>query len=642
MCGITGIVAFNNEGAKFLLHTEKAIETLSKRGPDANGTYSGNQVSLGHTRLSIIDTSDAASQPFTDNTGRYTIVYNGEIYNYKELRQQLISKGISFKSECDTEVLLYLYIEHGKDFLKLLNGFFAFAIYDKQQESLFLARDRMGIKPLLYYLDDDKFIFGSELKALLAYQIPKKLDIVSLFTYLQLNYIPGPHSILQDVKKIEPGTYTTIDINSNFNQDRYYQITRPSETEESPTLSDYESVKVRLHSLMDLAVKDRLVSDVPLGTFLSGGIDSSIITAIAARHKKDILSFSIGFKDEPFFDETKYARLVAKKVKSNHTVFSLSNKDLLENVFEVLDYMDEPFGDSSAIPVNILCKLTRQHVTVALSGDGADEMFAGYNKHYAEFRARNAGFMNQVLKGVSPILDLLPQSRNSKVTNLTRQLNRYAQGVKLKHKDRYWKWAGILDEEEANYLLKEQQQEKKQRASDEAFQYKKRKEAILKTIRKAGDFADVLHTDMNLVLRDDMLKKVDSMSMARSLEVRTPFLDHNLVDFAFTLPVEFKINSNTRKKILRDTFQEYLPDEIYNRGKMGFEVPLLKWFHTDLRSLINNDLLEETFIEEQGIFNPDAIRKLKLRLFSNNPKDTPATIWALIVFQYWWKKYMQE
>ncbi len=642
MCGITGIVAFNNEGAKFLVHTDLAIETLKKRGPDSCGSYNHNRVSLGHTRLSIIDTSEAASQPFTDSTGRYTIVYNGEIYNYKELRRELIKKGVSFKSESDTEVLLHLYIEHGENCLHLLNGFFAFAIYDKQNERLFLARDRFGIKPLLYYLDDDKFIFGSELKALLAYKIPRKLDTISLFMYLQMNYIPGPHSILQKVRKIESGTFATIDIESNFSEHKYYQIHRPVDNEGSPSLSDYESVKVRLHSLMELAVKDRLVADVPLGTFLSGGIDSSIITALAAKHKKDIQSFSIGFKDEPYFDETKYAELVAKKVKSKHTVFYLSNQDLLEHVFEVLDYMDEPFGDSSAIPVNILSKFTKEHVTVALSGDGADEMFAGYNKHYAEFRARNAGLVNQLLKGVSPLLDLLPQSRNSKIANLSRQINRYSKGAKLKHKERYWKWASILDEEEANYLLKERQQEKKQRASDEGFRYKKRKEMLLKTIRKTGDFNDVLYTDMNLVLKDDMLKKVDSMSMARSLEVRTPFLDHNLVDFAFTLPAEFKINSSSRKKILRDTFKSYLPDELYNRGKMGFEVPLLKWFREDLRDLINNDLLKDSFIEEQGIFNLDAIKNLKLRLYSNNPKDTPATVWAIIVFQYWWKKYMQN
>ncbi|HHZ65611.1 MAG TPA: asparagine synthase (glutamine-hydrolyzing), partial [Flavobacteriales bacterium] len=502
MCGITGIIAFNEEGAKFLSHTDRAIETLNKRGPDSCGSYSHNQVSLGHTRLSIIDTSEAAAQPFTDSTGRYTIVYNGEIYNYKELRKQLIDKGVSFKSEGDTEVLLYLFIEHGENCLKLLNGFFAFAIYDKQKEKLFLARDRIGIKPLLYYLDDDKFIFGSELKALLAYKIPRKLDTISLFTYLQMNYIPSPHSILQNVKKIEPGTFATVDKESNFSQQQYYQISQVTDHIESPALSDYESVKVRLHSLVELAVKDRLEADVPLGTFLSGGIDSSIVTALAAKHKKDIHSFSIGFKDEPFFDETKYAQLVSKKVNTKHTVFSLSNQDLLDHVFEVLDYMDEPFGDSSAIPVNILSKFTKEHVSVALSGDGADEMFAGYNKHYAEFRVRNAGFVNQLLKSVSPLLDLLPQSRNSKIANLSRQINRYSQGAKLKHKERYWKWASILDEEEANYLLKEKRQEKKQRASDEAFQYKKRKEAILKTIRKTGDFNDVLYTDMNLVLKD--------------------------------------------------------------------------------------------------------------------------------------------
>jgi asparagine synthase (glutamine-hydrolysing) len=307
-----------------------------------------------------------------------------------------------------------------------------------------------------------------------------------------------------------------------------------------------------------------------------------------------------------------------------------------------LDYLDEPFGDSSAIAVNILSKLTKQHISVSLSGDGADEMFAGYNKHMAEYKVRDPGILEQIVKGINPLLEKLPQSRDNKFANLTRQMSRYAQGAKLNHKQRYWRWASFLNEEEANYLLIETQQERTQRLSDDGYQYKKRKDNILKYITRTGDLNDVLFTDMHLVLQNDMLTKVDMMSMSHSLEVRTPFLDHHVVNFAFSLPAAYKINSHMRKKILTEAFEYYLPPELLNRPKQGFEVPLLKWFRKELRSLITDDLLHEDFIKEQGLFNPKSINGLVAKLFSKNPGDSHATIWALIVFQYWWKKYMNN
>jgi asparagine synthase (glutamine-hydrolysing) len=405
-------------------------------------------------------------------------------------------------------------------------------------------------------------------------------------------------------------------------------------------LSNYEKAKSTLHDLLDNSIKSRLVSDVPLGTFLSGGIDSSIITSVAAKYVDNLQTFSIGYKDEPFFDETHYAELVAKKAGTHHTVFKLTNDDLLDNLSNVLDYMDEPFGDSSAIAVSILSKLTRQHISVALSGDGADEMFSGYNKHMAEFKVRDPGVIEQVVKGIHPLLEKLPQGRNNKFTNLTRQMNRYAQGAKMNHKQRYWRWASFINEEEANYLLLEIPQERDQRLSDVGHQYKKRKDNLLKTITKSGGLNDVLYTDMHMVLQNDMLTKVDMMSMSHSLEVRTPFLDHHVVNFAFELPTAYKINSQMRKKILVDAFQHYLPNELLNRPKHGFEVPLLKWFRNELKPLITDDLLSEDFIIEQEIFNPKSINALLKKLFSKNPGDSHATVWALIVFQYWWKKHM--
>ncbi|MBL4656372.1 MAG: hypothetical protein JKX73_00100, partial [Flavobacteriales bacterium] len=463
-----------------------------------------------------------------------------------------------------------------------------------------------------------------------------------LFSYLQLNYVPAPYTMLQNVSKLEPGQSILIS-NSKVNPPKnYYTIPYDSKKVVDTEPNAYLSAQKTLYDKLEEAVELRLVSDVPLGTFLSGGIDSSIITSLAVQKVPDLQSFSIGFKDEPYFDETSYARMVAKKAGTKHTVFEVSNKELLNNLDSVLGYFDEPFADSSAIAVYILCQQTKDHISVALSGDGADEVFSGYNKHMAEYKARHPGLKEKLVKGLSPIFEKIPQSRNSSFTNFSRQLSKFSAGAKLSNKLRYWRWASIIDEEEANYLIKEKESKRSQRLSDEAFVYKKRKEGFLKTIKKNGDINDVLLTDVNLVLQNDMLKKVDCMSMANSLEVRTPFLDHNVVNYAFSLPVDFKINGRVRKKILLDTFKNLLPDELLNRPKKGFEVPLLNWLQNDLKNLIQNELLSQKFILDQGIFNVEAIEFLKAKLFSNNPGDSASTVWAVIVFQHWWKKHIEN
>lgn len=623
MCGITGIVAFNEIGKKFIAKVPDSIASIKKRGPDNEGLFFHNNVGLGHVRLSIIDVSDAASQPFTDASGRYTIVYNGEIYNFKELKKSLTDKGITFRSQSDTEVILQLYITEGSSFLNKLNGFFAFAIYDKQVESLFIVRDRYGIKPLLIYQDEDKLIFSSEMKGLLAYGIEKTIDTTSLSQYLHLNYIPSPWSIFRGVTKQEPGTFRIIKHNKVV-VERYYQIL--FEPQNYSGLS-YEQACNKLSGLLDDAVQRRLIADVPLGAFLSGGIDSSVIVALASKYVKDLKTFSIGYKDEPLFDETKYAELVAKKYKTDHHVFLLSNNDLLENLFATLDYIDEPFADSSALAVNILSKQTKQSVTVALSGDGADELFAGYNKHAAEYKARHLGAAGKLINCGSPLWKVLPKSRNSSISNKIRQFDRFAKGIKMNTSNRYWRWCGFTDEDEVDSLLKYNYEE-----------FQNRKIEILKKFTKKGDINEVLLSDVNLVLQSDMLTKVDMMSMAHSLEIRVPFLDYTVVDFAFSLKPDFKIDNHFRKKILRDSFANLLPTELLNRPKHGFEVPLQKWFRNELFSMIAEDLLSDKFVEEQNIFNPTAIKELKKQWLSNNPGESISRIWGLIVFQYWWKK----
>ncbi len=634
MCGITGIVAFNEIGRISMINLSGATDALEQRGPDSRGVHTDYFVGMGHRRLSIIDTTTGGAQPMKDEEGRYTMVFNGEIYNYRQLREQLKGKGYSFHSESDTEVLLKMYIEYGEDCMEQLNGFFAFAVHDSQTDTLFAARDRMGIKPLLYYQDEDRFLFASEMKCLLAFGLPRELNYEALQLYLQLNYVPAPHCMLKGVKKLMPGECLQLQ-KGKLKLRKWYRVPYSREEGKAQT-GTYEEQKQKLQALMETSVQRRLVADVPLGCFLSGGIDSSVITALASRQVEKLNTFSIGYKDEPFFDETRYAKLVADKFKTEHTVFSLTNHDLYEQLHAVLDYLDEPFADSSALPVYILSMHTKKKVTVALSGDGADEIFSGYNKHAAALKAYNGGWKTAAARELLPLWKMLPKSRQAPLSNKFRQLERFAEGMRLPERERYWRWACFVEEGEALKLLSGSVREKLN-----GDLYRSHKSEILKSMpEEGGDLNDFLYTDVQLVLPNDMLTKVDLMSMAHGLEVRVPFLDHEVVAFAFGLPVESKINASMKKRIVQDAFREILPEELYKRPKHGFEVPLLKWFRTELRSLIEHDLLEDEFIQQQGIFSLAETRKLKEQLFSSNPGDVHARIWGLIVFQHWWKRYM--
>ena len=630
MCGIAGIISKTEVSDEEFKHLNSATRKLHKRGPDAEGIRNYGKVAFGHRRLSIIDTSDTSNQPLEDISNRYTIVFNGEIYNYKEIKEVLLQEGFKFKTESDTEVLLQAYIRYGTAFLNKLNGFFALAIYDKEEKSVLLARDRFGIKPLIFYKSENAIYFASEMKALFEFNIPREIDNSSLYTYLQLNYIPEPHSILSDYKKLEPGHYLKIDAENRIQKIPYYQLNYPIEEESYSSIS-YDDAQTEFMRLMDLSVQKRLVADVPLGTFLSGGIDSSLVTAIAAKHVDKLSTFSIGFKDDPHFDETEYALAVAKMHKTDHHVFSLSRNDLLESLYETLDYIDEPFADSSALAVNALSRETKQYVKVALSGDGADELFGGYHKHHGEYLMRQRGLKQQLVKGLKPLWEALPKSRNAKMANLFRKLHKFSVGSNLKKEERYWLWAGLMNEADASNLMIKKAN---------PVNYLKRKEQLLHQIKHGNDFNDVLYTDMKLVLQSDMLRKVDSMSMANGLEVRTPFLDHNLVNFSFSLSSKHKINDKMKKRIVQDAARPLLPEMLYNRPKKGFEVPLNAWMKNELNDLIVNDLLSDSFIKEQNLFNPSYVRELLIQLKSSNSSDSQSNIWAIIVFNSWWKRYI--
>lgn len=631
MCGIAGYFS-KTEDHNLDVALQTAAATLSKRGPDLQRTVSlSSKVGFAHARLSIIDTSSAGNQPMADPSGKFTIIFNGEIFNYRELASKFLS-DVHLHSSSDTEILLNLYIKLGRDCLQHLNGFFAFAIYDHEKQAVFIARDRFGIKPVHIYTDEGKVVFASELKAILGFGIKKEIDFNALALYLQLNYLPGTHSILKGIRRLKPGHYCIIDKQGLQTEQAYYTIPYTPGKKISAQGLSYDTAKAELKKLIEDAVERRLVSDVPLGAFLSGGIDSSIVSACAAKRVKGLNTFSIGYNDNPYFDETQYANLVAKKLNTNHTVFSISTDEMFENIFSVLDYIDEPFADSSAIAVYVLSKKTRERVTVSLSGDGGDEIFAGYNKHKAELQARKNNLLNSLMSAGLPLFKLLPQSRHSKFGNLFRQVNRYAEGLQMGKANRYWRWCTFNSKQEALSLLKN-----KGLVNDAELE--KRKGFVLDVVKEDGDLNDVLFADTQMVLPNDMLTKVDLMSMANSLEVRVPLLDYTVVDYAFSLPVEFKNDGSESKRILKDAFRSELPEEIFNRPKHGFEVPLINWMRTGLHDTIENNLLERNFVEQQNIFDYSVIAELKQKLFSSNPGDVHATLWALLVFQYWYKKY---
>ncbi|WP_340152896.1 asparagine synthase (glutamine-hydrolyzing) [uncultured Marivirga sp.] len=630
MCGITGVFAFNEIGRFNLPNISIATETLEHRGPDFQKVFVGDFVALGHRRLSIIDLNPNANQPMSAHDGRYQLVFNGEIYNYKSLRQDLISKGVEFETESDTEVLLQLLIHEGKDALNQLHGFFAFAFYDQQKEEMLVARDRYGIKPFYYFEDEDRFIFSSEVKAILKFGIDRNIDTNSLYTYLQLNYLPAPMSMVKGVKKLMPGQYAlikkkSVEINS------YYELKTTFEHQFQGT---YEEAQIQLKALMEKSVERRLVADVPLGTFLSGGVDSSIISAIASKRVEGLHTFSIGYKGHSFFDETEYANAVAQHIGSKHQVFSLSLDDLYGYLPKMLKSFSEPFADSSALPVYALSQLTKENLTVALSGDGADELFAGYNKHAALYKLWHPGAKEKLVSTMSPAWNVLPKSRNNPVGNLVRQLKKFADASKLDIQSQYWILASLQSVRKTTDLLSNSVLED---IDFEAFDLWK--DTLLSTLTSKS-INQSLQLDQELVLQGDMLQKVDLMSMQHALEVRVPFLDHELVAFANSLPETFKTNGKRKKMILQDTFRDILPEKIYNRPKHGFEVPLLDWLRKDLKSEINEKWLSKELIESQEVFDWDGIQALKKKLFSSNPEDSHAHVWALIVFQEWWDGYM--
>ncbi len=610
MCGIAGILYLDQKIENKFSDNAQVLKTLAHRGPDHQSYSNIDNGTLFHTRLSILDISPASNQPFVKNKNH--LCFNGELFNYIALKQNLGK----LETTGDVEVMHRL-LETEKDlkFLNSINGFFAFAFYNQSLKELTIGRDRLGIKPLYYYKDEEKFVFASELKPLLEMCGPQEINHEQLYSYLRLNYCAGNESIFKNVHQLEPGHYIKIK-NGKVIKESWFEEKKSKNTED-------------LFELMNDAVSLRLNADVPVGSFLSGGIDSSIISALAKQHHKNIHTFSIGFKDEPFFDETDHAKSVAKHIGSHHHEFKLKNTDFLDNIHPFLNSIDEPFADSSALNVYILSQLTKKHVKVALSGDGADELFKGYNKHKAILLAKSRT-SKMLTSAMHPLTNLMPKSRQGKLQNQSRKIDKFKKLIGHSDKVKQQFLAQLSDGQEANALLKKRQ-------SSAYFN------SLFKHSKTFHSFPLEDTFDLEVVLKDDMLVKADRFSMLNGLEIRCPFLDYRIVNYALNLDKKEKINRREQKIILRKKFEHLLPKEVFTRKKKGFELPLWKWLNTELRSEIENKWLSKAFVNAQGIFNYNEVERLKAKLFSKDPGDSAARVWALIVFQNWFiqnKKYI--
>lgn len=623
MCGICGII-HDDPGRLVDRHLlEMMNRTMVHRGPDDEGYFFGRGSGIAMRRLSIIDVV-GGHQPISSEDGRIFAVCNGEIYNFQELRQELEGRGHVFKTRSDTEVLPHLYQEHGEDTPTKLNGMFGLAIWDEPARTLILARDRMGEKPLYWTCQNGMFVFASELKAILAHpEIESRTDRAALSKYLAYEYIPAPHTIIEGIFKLEPG-HMLVFKDGRVEVRSYWDI--PS-GDEYRGLTEDEAARELLR-LLELAVKRRLISDVPLGVFLSGGIDSSSIVAMMARfvNPKDIKTFSISFAEKSF-DESSHARRVAAYFGTDHREQMCTPNDLLKLMPMVGDFLDEPFADPSVIPTFALSNFTREHVKVALGGDGGDELFAGYPTYQAESFAR--GYMalpSFIRKGViEPIARLLPVSDEN--ISFDFKLRKFLKGVYVEGPSRHMVWMGAFSPEEEARLL----------AFDVPEGIFADVARLAKGYEKASAGNRLLYIYKRLYLAEDILTKVDRASMGTSLECRAPFLDHELVEFVARLPYGMKLKRLRMKHILKEAMSHVLPRDIVKRPKKGFGIPVAKWIKGPLKELVL-DLLSIDRIRKEGFFRPEAVSQILTDHFSGRA-DNRQKIWTLIMFEQWFERW---
>jgi asparagine synthase (glutamine-hydrolysing) len=630
MCGICGKLYFNTTQNADRNLISAMASVLQHRGPDDHGIYVDGPVGLGHQRLSIIDISPAGHQPMSNEDGSIWIVFNGEIYNFEELRTELQGKGHVFTSHTDTETIIHLYEEEGTDCPTRLRGMFAFAIWDSIRQRLFIARDRVGKKPLVYSITDDAIIFASEIKALL--QDPAAtaaVDCEALHHYLTYQYVPSPWTMFKGIHKL-PSAHSLVVQQGNIKIRQYWHLSYAPKLM-LPTLGDYVE---QFMAIFTEAVKIRLRSDVPLGAFLSGGIDSSATVAVMSRlTNRPIKTFSIGF-DVSEYNETSFAAMVAKQYNTDHTEFMV-NPDAISILPKLVWHYNEPFADSSAIPTYYVSKLTREHVTVALNGDGGDESFAGYERYIADKLASYYEKTPRVVREyiIKQALAFIPHQENRR--SFFRRLKRFVNGISEKAERRYVRWICGFDNEMKNELYTTAFAEKVA-AIDSV-------DLVVNWYAKAdaSAFLDkTLFVDIMSYLPDDLLVKVDIAAMANSLEARSPFLDHKLMEFAAALPPELKLNGIASKYLLKKAFSPLLPRSVLYRKKMGFGVPIDRWLRTELKELTYQILLEKRTVE-RGLFKEQAVRML-INEHMLKRADHSYRIWTLLFLELWYRMFIDK
>ena len=624
MCGIVGRVALGGiDRATLEPRLRAAIERLRPRGPDSQGQWSDARCALGHTRLAIVDLSPAGAQPMV--RAGLAINYNGEIYNFPKLREELKALGHQFVGHSDTEVLLEGWREWGAALLPRLHGMFAFAIWDSVAGELVLARDRFGKKPLLYRANGEGLDFASELVALQRlWGSAGSIDHTALRLYFALGYLPEPWSILDGVRKLPAGHLACFS-RKGLRLERWYDLAaaRPAPyRDEAAAIAD-------LRERLDKAVSARLVADVPVGAFLSGGIDSAIVASLMTSHAERVRTFTVGFADAAdYYEERPAARRVADRLGTNHTEISVTAEETRRALDAVWDGLDEPFADSSAIPQYMVARETRRHVTVALSGDGGDEVFGGYRKYQGELLALHYGWLPAWLKrGALAPLGLLPEDKSRPLLEASRRLRRFAAHGWKDAVGRQAGWARNLAEDELDELLAE-------RAPAPTV------ESLVDRLRSRTRTDDavnaMLGADLGLGLVGDMLVKVDRMSMASSLEVRCPYLDHRVVECAAAMLGQFKLAPGAGKRILRRAFADKLPAEVFARPKKGFEIPVAEWLKGELADLARR-ATDSGLLKRQGLFRPELPRRWMSELAAGR-RDSSRQLWALVAFQAGWER----
>jgi asparagine synthase (glutamine-hydrolysing) len=626
VCGICGFASFHGESVEHIL--KGMTDTLAHRGPDDSDTWVERHdgVGLGHRRLSILDLSPLGRQPMESHCERYVIAYNGEVYNHLRLREDL--QDYPFKSSSDTETILAAISKWGLvDAVSRLVGMFAIALWDRESKTLNLVRDRLGIKPLYYGWSGGHFLFGSELKALRAFpEFDASLDRDALTLYFRHNYIPAPWTVYDNARKLEPGCMLSLKSGDLVPvvQQYWSSLDVWNTGAENPFVGTFDAALDDLDELLSDAVSIRMLSDVPLGALLSGGIDSSMVVALMQKvSSRPVKTFSIGFHEE-VYNEARHAKVVANSLGTDHTELYMTPKDMLDVIPHIPKYWDEPFSDSSQIPTYCVSHLTREHVTVALSGDGGDELFVGYSRYFWMDRWKNVEKMPLAMRrGMKNVLKLVPPQFIAALGALGHKLHWRLDMLGIETFDDFYRYFLSHNQRPESLVLGA-----REKVSPMTREY---------DFHFSDTFRKMTFWDVMAYLPDDILTKTDRASMAHGLELRVPLLDHRVVEFASSLPMEMKVVGNSGKHILKELLYRYVPREIVDRPKMGFGIPVQEWLETDLREWCH-DMLNSDRIRAQGILNVDEI-EMMLKKFRNGETMWCHQLWDVLMFQAWLEEW---